>query len=415
MRFRLRTRAAAAFGATYLVFATVAAVSSYVLVQRSLDRERPAQRLYAAALDTVAEERGLTPAQVAELQPKPPLDPVGSDDKPSDPLAEAASEISSRAIAAQRQETLDVLLRTSVLVGALTAVAASTAGWFVARRVLQPVGLLTAAARHASSENLGERVALSGPRDELSEMADTFDDMLDRLQAAFDAQRRFTAGAAHELRTPLAVVRAEIDAARSDPSAHPRELALAAAIGRANERSERLVSALLDLARVEIGEARTETFDLADVVGDRLVEDAHLFSDRGLRLELDLDHAGSAAAVVADRAGIDVLVRNVVHNAAVHARGGTTVLVALRTVGRSVVFTVRNESAPLDPVIAARLGEPFQRGADRRGSDGHGLGLAIIRGAAAASGATVRIRQPTSGEFEVEVVFAVPSSAVTET
>ena len=220
-----------------------------------------------------------------------------------------------------------------------------------------------------------------------------------------------SAHVAHELRTPLAVIRAELDAARSDPQCHPRELSLVDAIDRANDRGERLVSALLDLACAELGTSRPAPFDLTTLVGDLVVDDARRFTAARLRLELDLgDDGDPAALVLGDRSLTAVLIRNLIDNAATHARANTTVRVSLEVTGeapsRAVTLRVRNVCDPLDPSVFSLLGEPFRRGPGRLGADGHGLGLAIVRAAGAASNATVVISQPAEDAFQVDVVFA---------
>src|SRR5204862_164938 len=138
--------------------------------------------------------------------------------------------------AAQRSTTLTHLLTYSLvtLIGVIAL--AVVAGWIVAGRILRPVHQLTAAARAASEQTLSHRIALDGPRDELRELADTFDSMLERLDAAFDSQRRFVANASHELRTPLAIVRTELDVTLDDPEADRDELrAMAYVVRDANE------------------------------------------------------------------------------------------------------------------------------------------------------------------------------------
>ena len=125
-------------------------------------------------------------------------------------------------------------------------------GWLVAGRVLRPLSAITATARRLEGSTLHERINLQGPQDELKELADTFDQMLGRLDAAFETQRRFVANASHELRTPLAIARTEVDVALADPATGPAELrAMAERVLEANQRSERLIEGLLTLARSE--------------------------------------------------------------------------------------------------------------------------------------------------------------------
>ena len=142
------------------------------------------------------------------------------------------------------------------------------AGWMMAGRALAPLRAITATARRVSGENLGERIGLVGPADELKELADTFDGMLSRLDSAFESQRHFVANASHELRTPLAIMRTEVDVTLADPDATADELrSMGEALGETIDRSEGLIAALLTLARSEIINARDERVDLASRLG----------------------------------------------------------------------------------------------------------------------------------------------------
>jgi signal transduction histidine kinase len=153
---------------------------------------------------------------------------------------------------------------TSALALALMTVVSIALGWLVAGRVLRPLRTITAAARDISATNLHKRLALDGPNDELHQLGNTFDELLGRLEASFEAQRQFVANASHELRTPLARQRTVAEVALSDPAAtveslresHERILA-------AGEQQERLIEALLTLAHSERGLAQRESFDLA--------------------------------------------------------------------------------------------------------------------------------------------------------
>jgi signal transduction histidine kinase len=130
---------------------------------------------------------------------------------------------------AQRSTTLTHLLTYSLLTLAGAALLAAVAGWIAAGRILRPVHRLTAAARAASEQNLSQRIALQGPRDELHELADTFDTMLERLDRAFTSQRQFIANASHELRTPLTVMRTTVDVVLAKPEPTREELVSMAA------------------------------------------------------------------------------------------------------------------------------------------------------------------------------------------
>ena len=171
----------------------------------------------------------------------------------------------------QRDTTLSHLLQYSLITLAVVIALAAMLGWIVAGRALRPVHLITAAARAASEDNLSARVALRGPRDELSELAETFDEMLDRLQAAFEDQKRFIANASHELRTPLSVMRTTVDVVLENPNSTPDDLrGMAVDIRAAVDRAEHLIGALLILARNERGLTVHEQVDLATSAEDVL-------------------------------------------------------------------------------------------------------------------------------------------------
>jgi len=171
----------------------------------------------------------------------------------------------------QREATLHALLQYSLLTLLALTVLSAVAGWIVAGRALRPVQLITAAARAASERNLSARVALTGPRDELRELAGTFDAMLDRLQAAFESQGRFIANAGHELRTPLTVMRTSVDVVLAKPEATVAELrAMGRDVLAAVAQTERLIAALLTLARNERGLTVHEPVDLVTVAEDAL-------------------------------------------------------------------------------------------------------------------------------------------------
>ena len=275
------------------------------------------------------------------------------------------------------------------------------AGWFVAGRVLRPVHRITAAARDASEHQLSTRVALTGPRDELRELADTFDAMLERLQAAFEGQRRFIANAGHELRTPLTVMRATVDVVLAKPAPTHDELVgmgqdIRAAVGHA----EALIEALLTLARTDRGLAGREPLDLATVLEDA-VDAAHSRPDASptTRLHTSL----MPAPTNGDPILLERLAANLYDNAVRYNVPGGDVWLSTGTVGGRAVLTVGNTG----PVIAAEsvegLFEPFRRLRDRTGDGGFGLGLAIVASIAAAHGGEAEAGPLPGGGLSVTV------------
>ena len=179
-------------------------------------------------------------------------------------------------------------------------------GWLLAGRALAPLRAITATARRVSGENLGERIALTGPDDELRELADTFDGMLARLDGAFASQRHFVANSSHELRTPLAIMRTEVDVTLADPDASRDELrAMGEAIRDTVDRCERLIASLLLLARSEATTGHEEPVDIAALAGDCITDlraraqEVSIEVDTDLRAGLDRRRPGPARA--ADR------------------------------------------------------------------------------------------------------------------
>ena len=167
---------------------------------------------------------------------------------------------------AKRQAT-HYLFTTGLLFFAIIVVVGTIGGYMLAKQSLRPIAKLTATARALSTENLDQRIDLGGPEDELRELADTFDDMLGRLDAAFDSQRLFVANASHELRTPLSVIRTELEVTLSDPDADVEELRrMGGVVADATERAQRLVTSLLTLARLQaVGGGSLEVHEAVDL------------------------------------------------------------------------------------------------------------------------------------------------------
>ena len=238
-------------------------------------------------------------------------------------------------------------------------------GWLVAGRALRPVHAITGAARRASEENLGERLALAGPPDELKELADTYDAMLARLDAAFASQRRFVANASHELRTPLTVMRTAIDVTLAKPGRTPAQLEdMAAEVRGAVDRAEALIEALLTLARSDRGTAAVEPADLAVLAEDALDAAGPAIRARSLRPETSLQTAPARGDLVL----LDRLVANVVDNAVRHNAAGGWIQVATGTRDGQAYLTVTNGGPVIAEDMTPLLFEPFRRLCDPAGS-----------------------------------------------
>jgi signal transduction histidine kinase len=304
---------------------------------------------------------------------------------------------------ALRQNTLSKLLGFWLLGLGVMTVASGGLGWFMSGRVLRPVRAITETARRASEQHLGERLALTGARDELKELADTFDDMLERLDAAFATQRRFVANASHELRTPLTVMRTAIDVTLAKPSPTARQLTdMAMRVRRSIDRAENMVEALLTLAVSDQGKLSTEYTDLATWAEDAIDAAAPEIERLGLRVDALLDPAETTG----DPQLLERMISNLVGNAVRHNEPGGWIRLRTGSSDAAVYLEVAN-SGPLIPDDAVpSLFEPFRRMQARTGvRDGVGLGLSIARSVVTAHRATVTARSQPAGGLDISVVI----------
>ncbi len=295
------------------------------------------------------------------------------------------------------QELHRLLFEYLLALGAMTMVSVA-AGWLLAGRALRPLRDITATARRVSGENLGERIALSGPADELKELADTFDGMLGRLDGAFASQRHFVANASHELRTPLAIMRTEVDVALADPDAPADELrAMGEAVRETIDRCERLIDGLLFLARSEAASGRGEPVDIASLAAD-CVTDLHA---RAVQAGVRMRDALAPAWTSGQPELIERMIANLLENGIRHNVPDGYLNVSTTTRGGRAVLVVANGGPVIDPAQAATLTEPFRRLS--RDGGGFGLGLSIVRSVIEAHGGTVTVSAPEAGGLEVTV------------
>ncbi|MFF3486417.1 sensor histidine kinase [Streptomyces sp. NPDC002701] len=367
--------------------------------------------LLALTYALVAEDQSLA-VSGSGARPEPSAPSPGADAgagarvKPGTAAAKGVEGYVRERLAVQRSDQLHQLLVESGIALGVMAVASLVLGWLVAGRVLAPLRDMAVAARRISADDLHRRLAVSGPDDELKGLADTFDDLLARLEGAFEAQRRFVANASHELRTPLTLQQAVVDVALADPDADAASLRAACLrVRAAGQEQERLIEALLMLARGQRGLQGRERVDLADLAGDLLPEG-------GPRVSAEL----TSAPLLGDPQLVGRLVSNLVSNAVRHnlpeGEGGWVTVWTGVVEGRASLRIVNSGAVvPGDQVGA--LFEPFRRvGVERvRGREGSGLGLSIVAAIAAAHGGEVEARARKEGGLWVEVVFPVEDTA----
>ena len=298
-----------------------------------------------------------------------------------------------------KAESLNTVLTQGIAALGVVGVIAVWLGWVIAGRALRPLKQITETAKRVAEGSLHERIGLTGPRDELRELGDTFDAMLERLDRSFDGQRRFVGNASHELRTPLAINRTLLEVALQRPGACAQVKQLGQTLLEVNARNEKLIEGLLTLARSQ-ETAPGETVDLREVVGHVLEQNA----DDRIRSNLD------SAGTMGDPVMLERLAHNLVENALRYNKPGGWVDVSTSDGGGLVKLTVSNTGPVVPAYEIPRLFEPFRRLSDRVGSArGASLGLSIVRSVAHAHGGAVKATPRDGGGLIVEVTLPARS------
>ncbi|MFJ9609949.1 sensor histidine kinase [Kitasatospora sp. NPDC101176] len=302
---------------------------------------------------------------------------------------------------------LNTLLRKSLTMLVCLAVIAFAAGYALAGRVLRPLGRITRTARDVASSDLHRRIELDGPDDELKELADTFDDMLDRLDRSFDSQRRFVANASHELRTPLAINRTLLEVQLSDPAASPDLQQLGKTLLATNERSEQLVEGLLLLARSENELTERRPVEISEVATRALEQTRAEAERREVELRAKLD----PAVVGGNGVLLERLALNLLQNAVRYNTPGGWVELSTAEVPGGGELVVSNTGPVVPGYELEHIFEPFRRikGADRTRSDkGVGLGLSIVRSVVRAHGGAIEATPRAGGGLTMRVRIPNP-------
>ena len=376
---KIRTRLTLLYAGAFFVAGALLVALMFFYLQISLSH-RPANNA-RALFDQAVDQRGLGRMPVIER------------------VVDTISEQAAR----ERRETLRAMLVFSLASLGVVGLLAGLIGWLLAGRVLAPLHDVTATARRVADLHLNERISMTGPDDEIKVLADTFDDMLERLDRAFDGQRHFVANASHELRTPLAINRTLIEVALDDSETPESTRRLGETLLAVNHRQERLIDGLLVLASSQRRlETRTRV-NLAEVT-ERAIGAARAAADTaGVSLVADLH----PAVTVGDSTLLERLAGNLIDNATRYnsSDGWARVVVAMR--GDRAVLVVENSGPVVAPGDVAGLLEPFRRygadGHDSRTGGGTGLGLSIVRSIATAHGGALRLTARQDGGLVVEV------------
>ncbi|MEV7802376.1 HAMP domain-containing sensor histidine kinase [Microbispora sp. NPDC088329] len=302
------------------------------------------------------------------------------------------------------------LLAGSLLALTVMAVVSVLAGRALARRVLRPLRTITAATRRITADDLHRRLSVSGPADEVKDLADTVDDLLGRLEASFAAQRRFVANASHELRTPLATMRASLDVAVAKPGVTRQTLVLGDRLRTQLDQVDRLLDGLLVLARAQHGALTgAADVDLARLAARAIADHTGGIAAKRLNVTEDL-RAGMVTR--GDAALLSRMVENVVDNAVTHNEDDGFIRLETFREDAGVRLVVETGGRVLDQRDVDRLAQPFERlGEERTGSEnGSGLGLSIVAAIAAAHGGRLELLARPRGGLRVSI--ALPSVPV---
>ena len=270
-------------------------------------------------------------------------------------------------------------------------------GWYVAGIVLKPIKHISFAAREISATDLSKRIDLRGPSDELRDLADTFDEMLTRLDKAFRNQREFLEEAAHELRNPLAVMRANLEVVSADPDSTIEDFVAASEVaGRASDRMGKLVDDLLLYAHHERPDLQRVNLDLTELVINT-VEDFQAeakSSEVLLGVECDSD-----LEVVGDPSALRRAVANILSNSIRVSEKGKHIYVKAGNDAEMVWISVSDEGPGLDPEDSEKVFDRFWKGdeASAREAGRSGLGLAIVKTIVETHGGRSTVRS-TKGE-----------------
>ena len=309
-----------------------------------------------------------------------------------------------------RDDLIRLLVGVSAVVLVVLAGASSLLAWWVAGRMLRPLSEINRAARLAADGRLDHRIGLSGPRDEIVELAQTFDMMLASMERFTNAQRRFAANASHELRTPLAANKTMLEVALARGESEHREMFKR--LAALNERSIQTVEALLDLADAESGHRQRADVDLAELFEDALALHEHEAAARTLTMTSKLE----PSSTVGDERLFSQLAGNLVQNAIRHNREGGSVEVRTESIVSTdgVLFAravVENSGQVIDPADVGSLIEPFATGSERTRGDSRGLGLAIVSAIVNRAEGTLELTARPEGGLRV--VVTLPAGAST--
>ncbi|MEX2120590.1 MAG: heavy metal sensor histidine kinase [Pirellulales bacterium] len=303
------------------------------------------------------------------------------------------------------------LLFTFIVTGPITLLIAVSGGYFLACRALRPVSRMTQTAQRISADRLNERVAVDNPHDELGTLAETLNEMIERLEHSFTEMRRFTADAAHELRTPLAVIRSEAEVAlRSSRSAEEYARVLENLLEEANRLSS-MADRLLFLCRQDAGlqPPGQEVVQIDELLADLVANLQLVAQEKGVDLALDRNEP---CQLLGDSRQFRRLLYNLVDNAIKYTAAPGTVSLASRKENGLLAIVVADTGIGISAEHLPRIFDRFYRVDPARSDEnGAGLGLAICQSLVRAMGGTIRVESIVGRGTTFTVAFSIPRQA----
>ncbi|WP_147305254.1 sensor histidine kinase [Subtercola boreus] len=404
MRPGFRLRLTFVFFAVFVVAAAALLIIEYGVVSALFDR-------------SLANGFVITPAEM--IDPSAVSDPSATswivqsgDGSSRNSDLVATFSIVADAQAATRDEVLNGLVLWSALSLAVFSGLGSAVAWWLAGRPLRRIRDVTALAQNISEHDLTDRLALAGPRDEIRVLGDTFDDMLARLQVAFESQGVFIANASHELRTPIAVIRTSLEVALRRPSVSPEVRTGIERALRANQRSESLISSLLTLAGVQNADRPSKS---SQRILPLVCSEIEAYAGQALLRDIVVLNACPASiTAVIDTSLFELLFTNLLSNAIRYNHYAGSITIECEERPNAAILVITNTGDILGEPVSDLL-KPFHRGASTRLANqiggsvsvtpGSGLGLAIATSAADSLGGTLRLQPREGGGMRAEVVL----------
>jgi signal transduction histidine kinase len=410
----IRMRLTALYAGAFFIAGSLLIGMMYLQLHQVIGQQLIYRSVIVSSTDDGGPGRG--PPTTFQLEKDPPAGgvPAPAPSRITAPLpADWQEPEGAQRLRQARVEMLRRVMLVSVTSLVVVGVVAALLGWLLAGQALQPLRQITATVRGIADRNLHQRVAMDGPQDEVKDLADTLDDMLERLNRAFDSQQRFIANASHELRTPLAINRTLIEVAMLKESGPDSPLArVGSTLLAVNERHEHLIDGLLMLAGSEQEIADPQHVDLSQVARHVLSDSAPMAKAAGVELRPNLAAAGCR--------GDPVLLERVIHNLVDNAirynlqEGGWIAIATGTDAQGRATLSVENPGSVIPPYEVPRLFEPFRRlssterlaeGPGRLGRRGAGLGLSIVRAIVTTHRSEVHAMAREAGGLCVRVVL----------